>query len=53
LLPLAGEDLLDYKPGDPINIRIAEFEVQPEKEPFIIKNEEVVKCFTRPVFELA
>ena len=53
LLPLSGEDLLDYKPGDQINIRIAEFEVQPEKEPFIIKNDEVVKCFTRPVFELA
>jgi ribosomal protein S1 len=52
LLPLDSCDLLDYQPGDEITVKIKEFEVQPDKEPFILKNNKVVKCHTRPVFEL-
>lgn len=52
LLELESSDLLDYHPGDEVTVKIKEFEVQPEKEPFIIKNNKVVKCHTRPVFEL-
>jgi ribosomal protein S1 len=53
LLPLDSADLLDYKPGDEVTVKIKEFEVQPDKEPFILnKNNKVVKCHTRPVFEL-
>ena len=53
LLPLEASDLLNYKPGDSVIVKVAEFEVQPEKEPFVIgKNNKVIKCHTRPVFEL-
>jgi ribosomal protein S1 len=53
LLPLDSSELLDYKPGDEVVVKIKEFEIQPEKEPFIInKNNKVVKCHTRPVFEI-
>jgi ribosomal protein S1 len=53
LLPIESYDLLNYKIGDKVDVRIAEFEVQPEREPFIIKNNKVIKCHTRPIFELA
>lgn len=52
LLEIDAADLLDYHPGDEVTVKIKEFEVQPEKEPFIMKNNKVVKCHTRPVFEL-
>ena len=53
LLPLEASDLLNYKPGDSVIVKVAEFEVQPDKEPFVIgKNNKVIKCHTRPVFEL-
>lgn len=54
LMPIDAADLLDYLPGDTINVRIREFEVQEGKEPFILnKKNQVVKCNVRPVFEIA
>jgi len=54
LMPTDSFDILNYKPGDHIRIKIKEFEVQEGKEPFIInKKGNIVKCNTRPVFELA
>lgn len=53
LLQLDAYDLLNYKPGDKVQVKIAEFEVQPEKEPFLLKGDRVLKCNTRPVFEIA
>lgn len=55
LLPLDAMDLLNYKPGDPIRVRIAEFEVQEGKEPFEVgkHNNKVYRSNTRPVFEIA
>lgn len=54
LMPMDVVDLLDYKPGDSVNVRISEFEVQEGKDPFVLnKKNQVIKCNVRPVFELA
>ena len=54
LLPVDSYDLLDYKPGDPVNVYVKEFEVQKGKEPFILnKNGQVIRCNVRPIFAKA
>jgi ribosomal protein S1 len=53
LLPVEPSDLLDYKVGDNVVVKFAEFETQEGRDPFIVKNNKVVKCNVRPVFELA
>ena len=54
LMPTDSMDIFNYKPGDHIKIKIKEFEIQEGKDPFIInKKGNIVKCNTRPVFELA
>ena len=54
LMPIDTSELLDYRPGDAINVRISEFEVQEGKDPFVLnKKNQVVKCNVRPVFEVA
>lgn len=57
LLPIDSSDLLNYKIGDPINVKINEFEIQDGKEPFEFKKykseNKLVKCNVRPVFEIA
>jgi len=54
LMPIDVTNLLDYKPGDPVKVRIKEFEVQDGKDPFILnKKNQIVKCNVRPVFEIA
>ena len=54
LMPMDPNKLLDYHPGDPINVKIKEFEVQDGKDAFkTTRKGRVVICNTRPVFELA
>ena len=54
LMPMDSMDLLDYKPGDSIKVRIKEFEVHEGKDPFIYnKKGQLLKSNVRPVFELA
>ena len=54
LMPIDQSELLDYKPGDNVNVFIKEFEVQEGKEPFIVnKRKQIVKCNVRPVFSIA
>lgn len=54
LAPIDAVDLLDYKPGDVIRVKIKEFEIQEGKEPFVFnKKNRLVKCNIRPVFEIA
>lgn len=54
LMPIDAMDLLDYHPGDPIQVKISEFEVQEGKDPFIYnKKGQLLKSNIRPVFELA
>ena len=54
LMPLDSIDILNYKPGDYIQVKISKFEVQEGKEPFIInKKGNILKCNTRIVFEKA
>ena len=54
LMPIDTSELLDYRPGDAINVRISEFEIQEGKDPFVLnKKNQVVKCNVRPVFEVA
>ena len=54
LLPVDSYDLLDYKPGDPVNVYIKEFETQKGRDPFVLnKQGQVLKCNVRPVFAKA
>lgn len=52
LLPLDSSELLNYKPGDFIKVRFAEFEIQEGKEPFEMRKNKVIKSNVRPIFEL-
>jgi len=52
LMPVDPIDLLDYKPGDKLKVRITEFEIQEGKDPFVFnRKKQVVKANVRPVFE--
>lgn len=53
LMPIDSTELLDYKPGDQIKVAVNQFEVQEGKEPFVLKNNQVVYANTRCIFELA
>ena len=54
LLPLEPKKLLDWHPGDLIDVKIKEFEVKEGKDAFVTSRKgKVIKCNTRPVFELA
>lgn len=54
LMPIDAADLLDFKPGDQIKVKVKEFEVQEGKEPFVLnKSNKVTFANTRCVFELA
>ena len=54
LLPVNNTELLNYKPGDKVNVCVKEFECQEGKEPFqITRGNRVVRCNVRPVFKLA
>jgi RecJ-like exonuclease len=54
LMPIDASDLLDFKPGDSVKVKISEFEIQEGKEPFAYnKKGQLLKCFVRPVFELS
>lgn len=54
LLPIDSYDLLDYKPGDTIEVYVREFEVQKGRDPFVVnKNGKVLKCNVRPIFAKA
>lgn len=46
-------DLINYKPGDEVKVRISEFEIKEGCEPFTYtKNGAIKECNIRPVFEL-
>ena len=53
LLPIEYSDLVNYRPGDPINVRISSFSVQEGKEPFTMnkRGNAVIKCNVRAIFE--
>ena len=54
LMPIDSTELLDYKPGDEVDVRISKFEVQEGKDPFVLnKKNQIIKCNVRPVFEIA
>jgi len=54
LMPVDSFDILDYKAGDHVKVKIKEFEIQEGKEAFIVnKKGNLIKCNTRPVFERA
>ena len=53
LAPIDSYELIDYKPGDPVRVRIKEFEVQEGKDPVVYnKRGKAVRCNIRPIFEL-
>lgn len=53
LMPCDSTELLNYKPGDTVNVKIAEYEIQDGKEPFVMnkKGTSVYKCNVRPIFK--
>ena len=54
LMPVDSTRLLNYKPGDYVNVIIKEFECLEGQEPFYIDKSSVIrKCNVRPVFEQA
>lgn len=54
LMPMDPKKLLDFHPGDLIDVKIKEFEVQEGKDAFTTTRKgKVINCHTRPVFELA
>lgn len=54
MLPVDSSDLLDYKPGDTVRVKVANFEVAEGKDPFITnKRGNIVKSNTRIVFDVA
>jgi ribosomal protein S1 len=54
LMPIDASELLDFKPGDQLKVKVREFEVQEGKEPFVLnKANKVTYANTRCVFELA
>lgn len=54
LMPIDQKELVNYKPGDPIYVRITQYETQEGKEPFVTnKSGKMIKCNARPVFEVA
>lgn len=53
MLPVSSDELLDFTPGLELNVKIKEFETTEEQESFIVKNDRIIKCNTKPIFELA
>lgn len=52
LMPVDSTRLLNYKPGDYVNVYIKEFECMEGMEPFYIDKKSIIrKCNVRPVFE--
>ena len=54
LASIESIDLINYKPGDQVSVRITNFECKEGYEPFVLsKNGKYIKeCNVRPVFEL-
>lgn len=53
LLPIDPMDLLDYKSGDHIEIKIDKFDIQEGQDPFIYNRQgKVIKSNTRVIFKL-
>ena len=54
LMPVEEANLLNYKPGDTVQVYIQEFECIEGKEPFFIDRKNIIKaCNLRPVFARA
>ena len=51
LLPVESYELVNYKPGDEIKVKIKNFEIQEGKEPIVYnKKGKILKCNVRPIF---
>ncbi len=45
MVPATSDELLDYVPGQSVKVAIEKFEVAEDKEPFVIKNNNIIKCY--------
>ena len=52
MIPCTEDELLNYVPGEQITVEIDKFEVGEDKEPFLIKNNKIQKCYTKPIFKV-
>ena len=53
LMNTTPDELINYVPGQKLTVKIKEFDVIDGKEPFLIKDNKIKKCYVRPIFVLA
>lgn len=51
MIPVDADALIDYVPGQHINVELVGFDTVDGQEPFIIKNDRIIRCNTKPVFK--
>lgn len=52
MLEVPADELLDYTPGMELKVKIKSFDVPEDQEPFVINNNRIIKCLTKPIFAL-
>ena len=52
MIPVGADDLVNYVPGEHVNVELTGFDTADGQEPFVIKNDRIVKCSAKPVFRL-
>ena len=52
MIPVDADALVNYVPGEHVNVELTGFGTVEGQEPFIIKNDRIVKCVAKPVFRL-
>lgn len=52
MLPVPSDELLDYTPGMQLKVKIKSFDMPEGMDAFLVKNDRIIKCFVKPVFEL-
>lgn len=50
IVPVDAEDLINYVPNQRVDVELTGFDTAEGQEPFIIKNDRIIKCQTKPVF---
>lgn len=52
LMPVDSLDLINYKPGSPVNVTVDSFEIKPDSQPFVFNQRgDMIKCNTRVIFK--
>lgn len=52
IVPVDADELINYVPNQRVDVELVGFDTADGQEPFIIKNDRIIKCQTKPVFRL-